>query len=66
MTEFLDFIHHSIHPNIWQIKFDKVKYLPLPKSYNTDLDSYVLFIISSLKAIKKIFGHYRIFVLDAL
>ena len=41
MTEILDFIHHSIHPNIWQIKFDKVKYLPLPKSYNTDLDSYV-------------------------
>ena len=38
MTEFLDF---SIHPNIWQIKFDKVKYLPLPKSYNTDLDYHV-------------------------
>ena len=43
----------------------EVKYLPLPESYNTNLNSPLSSIISSLKTIKQIFGHYRIFVLDA-
>ena len=54
--------------------FDSFKYLTtlrsnispqLPERYNNNLNSPLKYIISSLKTIKKIFGHYWIFVLDA-
>ena len=58
---FKDFWRHRNNCN-----FD-VKYLPLPESFNTNLiplNNYIS-IILLLKTIKNIFGHCRIFVLDA-
>ena len=54
---------YAIYPNIWQL-WGK-KNLPFPERFNYNFNSPLWSIISSIKNIKKIFGHYRILVQDA-